>query len=178
LRIAQDRINNRVEQGGLGLICLEELDVAIKVGWINRWLKEGDNIDITGSTVLALGGGCAERIDVKKLRRGNFLCAESIALAWHKFRKKFYENESNIYEDKIFSNPEILSSVGQKLEITIFHGNRLQVVLESLQTIRLSGILDNTGVVKEKIDIEQLIPGLTRSEFLRLRSEINGLLRR
>lgn len=148
------------------------------MGWINRWIKEGDKIDITGSTVLALGGGCVDRIDVKKLRRGNFICAESIALAWHKFRKKYYENESNIYEAKIFSNPEISSSVGQKLEITIFHGNRIQVVMESLQTIRLSGILDNTGRIKEKIDIEQLIPGLTRSEFLRLRSEINGLLRR
>jgi hypothetical protein len=44
----------------------------------------------------------AERIDIKKLRRGNFPCAESIALAWHKFRKKYYENESNIYEAKNF----------------------------------------------------------------------------
>jgi hypothetical protein len=60
-----------------------------------------------------------------------FICAESIALAWHKFRKKYYENESNIYEAKIFSNPEISSSVGQKLEITIFHGNRIQVVMET-----------------------------------------------
>jgi uncharacterized protein YjgD (DUF1641 family) len=50
--------------------------------------------------------------------------------------------------------------VGQKLEITIFHGNRIQVVMESLQTIRLSGVLDNTGRIKEKNDIEQLIPGL------------------
>jgi hypothetical protein len=73
------------------------MDVAIKVGWINRWLKEGNNLDTTGKTVLALGGGIAERIDIKKLRSGNFPCAESIALAWTKFRKKFYENESNIY---------------------------------------------------------------------------------
>ncbi len=39
LKIARDRIYNRVEQGGLGLIKLEELDIAIKCGWINRWTK-------------------------------------------------------------------------------------------------------------------------------------------
>jgi hypothetical protein len=83
-----------------------------------------------------------------------------------------------IYEAKIFSNPEITSSVGQKLELTIFHGNRQEEVLDSLQTIRLSGILNERGALKEKIDIEPLIPGLSRSEFLRLRSEINCVLRK
>jgi hypothetical protein len=57
IRIAQDRINNRVEQGGLGMICLEELDIAIKVGWVNRWVKEGNKVDITGNSIIALGGG-------------------------------------------------------------------------------------------------------------------------
>ncbi len=81
LRIAQDRLNRWVEQGDLGLINLEELDTAIKVGWVNRWIKERNKVDITGNTVLALGGGVAERIDIKKLCQGNFPCAERIALA-------------------------------------------------------------------------------------------------
>ncbi len=53
--IAQDRINNRIEQGGLGLIKLEELDIAIKCGWVNRWLKDGVKRDITGRAVFELG---------------------------------------------------------------------------------------------------------------------------
>jgi hypothetical protein len=69
LKIAQDRINNRVEQGGLGLIKLEELDTAIKCGWINRWLKDGVKRDITGSAVFELGQGNPENIDAKLMGR-------------------------------------------------------------------------------------------------------------
>jgi len=32
----------------------------------------------------------------------------NIASAWNLFRKKYYENESNIYEARIFGNPGIL----------------------------------------------------------------------
>jgi hypothetical protein len=116
LKIAKDRIYNRVEQGGLGLIKLEELDTAIKCGWINRWTKEGNKMDITGKYVLSLGLGDAERINIGRIRKGTFPCAEGIATAWNFFRKKFYENEASIYEAEIFGNPGILSSIGQQLE--------------------------------------------------------------
>jgi hypothetical protein len=124
LKIARERVHNSVEQGGLGLIKLEELDTAIKCGWINRWCKEGVKVDFTGKYVLSLGLGDAEHLDISNHRKGSFPCAEGIINAWTFFRKKFYENESNIYEAEIFGNPGILSSVGQQLEITIIHGNR------------------------------------------------------
>jgi hypothetical protein len=41
LQVARDRIYNTVEQGGIGLIKISELDTAIGCGWINRWKREG-----------------------------------------------------------------------------------------------------------------------------------------
>ncbi len=160
LKIARDRIYNRVEQGGLGLIELEELDIAIKCGWINRWTKEGNKMD---KYVLALGLGDAERLNIGKIRKGSFPCAEGIATAWNFFRKKYYENESRIYEAEIFGNPGILSSIGQQLERTIFHGGRIGILNEILN-VRLISLLTDRGEVKEKVDLELVIPGLSRSE--------------
>ena len=51
MSIAKDRLNNRPEQGGLSLICLREMDIAMKCSWINRWRKEGQEMDITGRKV-------------------------------------------------------------------------------------------------------------------------------
>jgi hypothetical protein len=38
--------------------------------------------------------------------------------------------------------------------------------------------LTDRGEVKEKVDLELIIPGLSRSEFLRLKSEVNWLIRK
>jgi hypothetical protein len=48
---------------------LEELDIAIKCGWVNRWLKDGVKRDITGRAVFELGNRCPEYIDVKRMGR-------------------------------------------------------------------------------------------------------------
>jgi hypothetical protein len=52
LQVARDRIYNTVEQGGIGLIKISELDTAIGCAWINRWKREGIRVDITGGRVL------------------------------------------------------------------------------------------------------------------------------
>ncbi len=47
---------------------LEELDTEIKFGWVNRWMIEGLNRDITASSVLFELGKCRpEHLDIKKL---------------------------------------------------------------------------------------------------------------
>jgi hypothetical protein len=166
-----------VEQGGLGLIKLDELDTSIKSGWVNSWIREGRNVDITGKYVLSLGNGDAEHINIASIRKGTHPCAESIANAWVTFRKKYYENESNIYEAEIFGNPGILNPIGRQLETSIFHGERI-VILNEIRTVRLINLLNERGQIKEKTDLEQVLPGLSRSEFLRLRSEVNWLIRK
>jgi hypothetical protein len=52
LQIAKDRIYNKIEQGGTGLLRISELDTAMKCAWVNRWKREGEGVDITGSRVL------------------------------------------------------------------------------------------------------------------------------
>jgi hypothetical protein len=48
MQVARDRIYNKVEQGGLGLLKIDELDTAMKCAWVNRWKREGNAVDITG----------------------------------------------------------------------------------------------------------------------------------
>jgi hypothetical protein len=89
MRIAKDRIHNRAEQGGLGLIPLEELDMAIKCAWVNRWIKEGQKVDYVGFRVLQAGEMDIERINSKNIERNAFPSSFSVAFAWERFRKKF-----------------------------------------------------------------------------------------
>jgi len=92
--------------------------------------------------------------------------------------KFFYENESNIFCCKLFFNPTVINNVGQQLEKSIFLGNRDQAITQSLLPLRIESFLTDLGRVKEKIDLEHLIPGLSRTEFLRLRTEINWQLQK
>ncbi len=39
-------------------------------------------------------------------------------------------------------------------------------------------MLNDRGKIKEKVDLELVIPGLSSSEFLRLKSEVNWLIRK
>jgi hypothetical protein len=126
---------------------------------------------------LSLGDGCPEYIDVKRMGRSKLPCMLSIATAWSFFRKKFYENESNIYEAKIFANPGILSTVGQQLENTVFLDGRVVEIIDQLRGIRLINLLNERGQIKDKREIEGLIPNFSRSE-LKLWTEINFIVRK
>ncbi len=105
LQIAKDRIYNKIEQGGIGLLKLSELDTAMKSAWVNRWKREGNGVDITGSRVL----GTARRENIEYINKDlisadRHPCARGIASAWHEFRQKLYENDGNLYNDILFSN--------------------------------------------------------------------------
>jgi hypothetical protein len=39
-------------------------------------------------------------------------------------------------------------------------------------------LLNERGSIKEKVTLETVIPGLSRSEFLRLKAEVNWLIRK
>jgi hypothetical protein len=98
----------------------------------------------------------------------------SITAAWSLFRKKYYENESNIYE----ANPGILSTIGQKIEATVFIGRHVPELREHIKGIRLVTLLNERGEKKEKREIEVIIPNFSRTEFLRLRTEVNFIIRK
>jgi hypothetical protein len=66
---------------GLASLKLEEIDTEIKFGWVNRWMIEGLNRDITGSSVLfELGKSRLEHLDIKKLGRNTHCRAWRVSL--------------------------------------------------------------------------------------------------
>jgi hypothetical protein len=106
LQIAKDRIYNKIEQGGIGLLRIMDLDIAMKSAWVNRWKREGKNVDITGCRVLGTARqGNIEYINKDLVSPRKFPCARGMANAWHIFRNKLYENDGNLYSASLFSNP-------------------------------------------------------------------------
>jgi hypothetical protein len=114
LQIARDRIYNKIEQGGIGLLKISDLDIAMKSAWINRWKREGKAVDITGSRVL----GTARQENIEYINKdlipsNRYPCARGMANAWHTFRSKLYENDGNLYSASIFSNPGIRNRMNE-----------------------------------------------------------------
>ncbi len=114
LQIAKDRIYNKIEQGGIGLLKISDLDIAMKSAWINRWKREGKTVDITGSRVL----GTARQENIEYINKdlissNRYPCARGMANAWHIFRGKLYENDGNLYSASIFSNPGIRNRMNE-----------------------------------------------------------------
>jgi hypothetical protein len=49
---------------------------------------------------------------------------------------------------------------------------------EHLKGIRLVTLLNDRGEIKDKREIEAIIPNFSRTEFLRLRTEVNFIIRK
>ena len=90
--------------------------MAIKSAWVNRWTKERECVDITGSRVLGTARGImVEYINKDITSKISHPCAREICEAWHEFRGKLYENGGNLSKAKVFSNPCIRNRMGDML---------------------------------------------------------------
>jgi hypothetical protein len=95
---------------------ISELDTAMKSAWVNRWKREGNNVDITGSRVLYTARQeNIEYINKDLIPQQKYPCARGIAQAWHDFRNKLYENDGNLYSAGLFSNPGLRNRMGEML---------------------------------------------------------------
>jgi hypothetical protein len=113
---------NKIEQGGIGLLRLAELDTAMKSAWVNRWKREGSDVDITGTRVLSTAlNENIEYINKDFLSADSHPCARGIANAWHEFRNKVYENDGNLYSAGLFSNPGLRTRMNKMLGGRVIH---------------------------------------------------------
>jgi hypothetical protein len=135
-------------------------------------------VDFTGKRVLETGWGDIERISPKRLDIMAYPSAYSVAIAWEKFRVKFYENECKILHCKIFKNPNIKNNLGQQIEVSVFLGNRYDGIAQNISNLTLESFIDEQGIVKDKRVLENVIPGFSRTEYLRLRSDVQFLIRK
>ncbi len=174
LQIARDRIYNKIEQGGLGLLKIQELETAMKSAWVNRWRKEGAKVDITGSKVMRTGDGRnVELINKSKLRGQSHPCAYSIAAAWHIFRAKVYENDGNIYCAQLFENPGITNRMGRMLgRGNILSARRYDGMGAAGWKIKMGEVVNEEGI-KDKDTLSQILGiVLTDVEFGKLRDMV------
>jgi hypothetical protein len=174
LQVARDRIYNKIEQGGLGLLKIWELNIAMKSSWVNRWKREGRGVDITGGRVLNSGSGREmELVDHKKIDKNKFPAAYSIACAWNDFRTKVYENDGNLYGAKLFGNPGIKNRVGKQLgEGNIFSRIRYRTVHEQVKNAKIGDIVEEAGI-KERAEISAMWGiEITEVEYGKLREAV------
>jgi hypothetical protein len=174
IQVARDRIYNKIEQGGLGLLKIWELNVAMKSSWINRWKRESRGVDITGSLVLGTAEGKKmELVDHSKIDKKRHPIAYCIASAWAEFRVKVYENDGNIYMAQIFGNPGIKNRIGRPLGSgNILSRIRYEQVRGRMEEIKLIEIVTENGI-KEKADISAIIcMEVTEVEYGKMRDNI------
>jgi len=89
---------------------------------------------------------------------------KSIALAWIFSGKNTMKTRVISFEALIFSNPGIQGTIGQQVEIPDFHSRRHQKITENLLGIKLNNLRSDRGQLKDKREIERMIPGLSRSK--------------
>jgi hypothetical protein len=174
LQIAKDRIYNRIEQGGIGLLKLSELDTAMKSAWVNRWKREGNGVDITGSRVL----GTARQENIECINKDlisadRHPCARGIASAWHEFRQKLYENDGNLYNAILFSNPGIRNRMNEMVGGgNVFGQGRYELLREGIWDIPLGVFCIEEGV-RTKPEVENILgTAVTNLEYNRLKGVI------
>jgi hypothetical protein len=177
LQIAKDRIYNKLEQGGLGLLKIQELETAMKCAWVNRWRKEGNVVDITGSLVLRTGGGSnLELIDKSKVNAMSHPSAAGVANAWHIFRAKVYENDGNLYSAQLFENPGVTNRVGRNIgKGNVFSVRRYELLGNDARKLCLGEIVTEDGI-KEKETISEILGiQVTDVEYGKLRDIVKYL---
>jgi hypothetical protein len=174
LQIAKDRIYNKVEQGGTGLLKITELDTAMKSAWVNRWKREGNMVDITGTRVLSTAlQEKIEYINKDFIATDRHPCARGIANAWHIFREKLYENDGNLFNAGLFSNPGIRNRMGEMLGGgNIFSRIRYEGIRDSLWEIPL-GVFCLEDGIREKGEVQNIIGfDITNVEYNKLKNSI------
>ena len=174
LQIAKDRIYNKIEQGGTGLLRISELNTAMKCAWVNRWKREGANVDITGSIVLNTAGrGGIECIDKEKIHRNNRPCARGIADAWHEFRGKMYENDGNMYCARVFANPGIRNRMGEMLGGgNIFGWAKYEEVKRTISNVKFGDICGEECILPKEELIGKLGIELNDREYGKIKTAI------
>jgi hypothetical protein len=174
VQIAKDRIYNRIEQGGIGLLKLSELDVAMKSAWVNRWKREGHLVNITGSRVISTArNDSIEYINEDLISLAKHPCARGIANARHEFYSKVYENDGNVFSAGIFSNLGIRNRMGEMLGGgNIFGRGRYELIQEQIWNIPLGVFCVEEGI-REKWEMQNILGiDLTNLEYGKLRGSI------
>jgi hypothetical protein len=174
LQIARDRIYNTVEQGGLGLLKLDMLCISMGCAWINRWHREGDGVDITGSRVLeTMRLGEPELINKDLVDKNRYPCARKIAESWHYFRSKMYENDGFMYHAYFFSNPGMRNRMGEMFGSgNIFSMGKYDEIRETVWETRIGDLLQGDEP-KSKIEMEAVMGiELTGREYGKIKSGV------
>jgi hypothetical protein len=177
LQVARDRIYNRPEQGGLGLLKIWELNTAMKSSWVNRWKREGRSVDITGHLVLTTSRNMKiETIDHSRIDCKRAPTAHCIAVAWAEFRNKVYENDGNIYAAQIFENPGIKSRIGRMIgEGNILSRARYNTFRNQMLSIKLGDITTEHGIIEKREMAEKLGFEITEVEYGKIRDNVSHI---
>jgi hypothetical protein len=146
----------------------------MKCAWVNRWKREGGNVDITGSRVINTArNDNIEYINKDLIPQSKYPCARGIANAWHEFRNKVYENDGNLYSAGLFSNPGLRNRMGEMLGgRNIFSIAKYDLIQEQIWDIPL-GVYCLEDGIREKGEIQEIMGiTLTQLEYNKLRGSI------
>ncbi len=144
--------------------------------WVNRWHREGDGTDITGSRVLDTARlGEPELINKERIDKNKYPCARKIADSWHYFRHKLYENDGFMYHAYFFSNPGMRSRMGEMFgSSNVFSAAKYDEIRETVWETKV-GDLCLRDEPKSKMGMEAVLGiDLTGREYEKIKNKKRG----
>jgi hypothetical protein len=76
---------------------------------------------------------------------------------WHSFRIKYYENDANLYQGTLFSNPGLRNRMGEMFGgHSIFNQMRYENIRELFWDVKLGQLVDENGT-RNKPEIEMIL---------------------
>jgi hypothetical protein len=146
----------------------------MKSAWINRWKREGKNVDITGTRVL----GTARQENIEYINKdlvsnNRYPCARGMANAWHVFRNKLYENDGNFYSASLFSNPGLRNRMNEMVGGgNIFSNIRYEQIREHIWEIPVGVFCLEEGI-RSKMEVKNILDTvITNLEYNKLKGTI------
>jgi len=177
--IARDRIFNKVETGGYGLIDVNNLNIAIKAAWIGRWSKENEYMDYSGYLAIGREGVDLEKIQINVVN--GYPVLNDILIKWNMFLQYYYKSNRNWLRAKLFGNTSLIGDIrvqGEEVKWNNVFGNAIYEAIQGRgNEIKVSDMVDENLHVLDYVQVNRKLGvNINFIAYFRLRTAISGII--
>jgi hypothetical protein len=164
------------ELGGYGLVDIKVMDLCVKTSWIERWKREGQNMDYPA---LIMWRGDIElrnrNLKEEHVRDKGMRMMKEIYNAYSKFKVYYNEFGNNINVTEIFGNTSIMDE-GRNMEEAVFGLDRYRQIKDIVDDKVVGAVCNQDGSIRQKEEIDRTLGiRMNWAEYFRLRAEVEWL---
>jgi hypothetical protein len=164
------------ELGGYGIVDANVMDLCVKASWVERWKREGRNMDYPA---MIMWNGDLElrnkNICKANVRNKGMSMMTVIYEAYKNFKREYIDFGHNINTTELFSNSTIMEG-DQYMEEMVFGMGRYMGIRPHLENKLVGDVCNRDGGMVSKEETERVFGvRLNWAEYFRLRVEIERL---